>query len=40
MGKPETRKAMMQADRDEKIAAAQQRQAEAENRINALNRNK
>ena len=40
MGKPETRKAMMQADRDEKIAAAQQRQAEAENRINAVNRNK
>ena len=35
MGKPETRKKMMQAQRDEQIAAAQQRQAEAQARIDA-----
>ena len=33
MGKPETRKKVMQAQRDEQIAAAQQRQAEAQARI-------
>ena len=35
MGKPETRKKMMQAQRDEQIAAAQQRQADAQARIDA-----
>ena len=35
MGKPETRKKVMQAQRDEQIAAAQQRQAEAQTRIDA-----
>ena len=35
MGKPETRKKVMQAQRDEQIAAAQQRQAEAQVRIDA-----
>ena len=35
MGKPETRKKVMQAQRDEQIAAAQQRQAEAQARIDA-----
>lgn len=33
MGKPETRKKVMQAQRDEQIAAAQKRQAEAQARI-------
>ena len=36
MGKPETRKAMMQAERDEQIAAANERIAEAQARINAV----
>ena len=35
MGKPETRKKVMQAQRDEQIAVAQQRQAEAQARIDA-----
>ena len=35
MGKPETRKKMMQAQRDEQIAAALQRQADAQARIDA-----
>ena len=35
MGKPETRKKVMQAQRDEQIAAAQQRQADAQARIDA-----
>ena len=35
MSKPATRKKMMQAQRDEQIAAAQQRQAEARARIDA-----
>ena len=35
MGKPETRKAMMQAQRDEQIKEAAQRKAEAEARIKA-----
>ena len=35
MGKPETRKKVIQAQRDEQIAAAQQRQAEAQARIDA-----
>ena len=35
MSKPDTRKKMMQAQRDEQIAAAQQRQAEAQARIDA-----
>ena len=35
MSKPATRKKMMQAQRDEQIAAAQQRQAEAQARIDA-----
>ena len=35
MGKPETRKKVMQSQRDEQIAAAQQRQAEAQARIDA-----
>ena len=34
MGKPETRKAMMQAQRDKQIEEANQRKAEAEARIN------
>ena len=33
MGKPETRKAMMQAQRDKQIEEANQRKAEAEARI-------
>ena len=33
MGRPETRKAMMQAERDAQIEAANQRKAEAEARI-------
>ena len=35
MSKPDTRKKMMQAQRDEQIADAQQRQAEAQARIDA-----
>lgn len=35
MGKPETRKAMMQKERDELIAAAKARTAEAQGRIDA-----
>ena len=35
MSKPATRKKMMQAQRDEQIVAAQQRQAEAQARIDA-----
>lgn len=35
MGNPETRKAMMQRARDEQIAAANKRKAEAEARMNA-----
>ena len=35
MGQPETRKKVMQSQRDEQIAAAQQRQAEAQARIDA-----
>ena len=35
MSKPATRKKMMQAQRDEQIAAAQQRQADAQARIDA-----
>ena len=35
ISKPATRKKMMQAQRDEQIAAAQQRQAEAQARIDA-----
>ena len=33
MGKPETRKAILQAQRDEQMKAANQRKAEAEERI-------
>jgi len=36
MGKPETRKAVMQAQRDEQIAAAKARAEEAQERIDAL----
>ena len=36
MGKPETRKAVMQAQRDEQIAAARARAEEAQGRIDAL----
>ena len=39
MSKPATRKKMMQAQRDEQIAAAQQRQADAEARIDAAKNN-
>ena len=35
MSKPDTRKKMMQAQRDEQIAVAQQRQADAQARIDA-----
>ena len=35
MSKPDTRKKMMQAQRDEQIADAQQRQADAQARIDA-----
>lgn len=35
MGSPETRKAAMQAERDEKIASARERQAQAQARIDA-----
>ena len=40
MGKPETRKKVMQAQRDEQIAEANKRKAEAEARIAALGGNK
>ena len=40
MGRPETRKAMMQAERDEKIAEAVKRQEEAQARIDAVKINK
>lgn len=36
MGKPETRKAMMQQERDEQIAAANERLTEAQARIDAV----
>lgn len=36
MGKPETRKAVMQAQRDEQITAARARAEEAQGRIDAL----
>lgn len=36
MSKPEIRKAMMQAERDGKIAKANERKAQAEERINNL----
>lgn len=36
MGKPETRKTMMQAERDEQIAEAKKRQEEAQTRIERL----
>ena len=39
MGKPETRKAMMQAERDEKISEAKKRQEEAQARIDAAKGN-
>lgn len=35
MGRPETRKVAMQAERDEKIATARERQAQAQARIDA-----
>ena len=40
MGKPETLKAMMQAERDEQIAAANKRKEEAEARISEAKGNK
>ena len=40
MGKPETRKKVMQAQRDEQIAEANKRKAEAEARIAAVGGNK
>lgn len=40
MGKPETRKAMMQAERDVQIDEANKRKAEAEARIDAAKGNK
>lgn len=36
MGKPETRKAIMQAERDARIKESNKRQAEAQTRIDAL----
>ena len=39
MGRPETRKAMMQEERDEQIAEAKKRQEEAQARIDALKGN-
>ncbi len=39
-GRPQTHKAAMQKDRDEQIAAAKERQAEAEARINAVKNNR
>ena len=38
IGKPETRKKAMQAQRDEQIAEANKRKAEAEARIDAINK--
>lgn len=38
IGKPETRKKAMQAQRDEQIAEANKRKAEAEVRIDAINK--
>ncbi len=38
MGKPETRKAVMQAQRDEQIAQAKKREAEAKARIDKINK--
>lgn len=35
MGNPQTRKAMMQAERDEQIAAAKERQLKAQARVDA-----
>ncbi len=35
MGKPKTRKAIMQAERDEQIAVAEKRRAQAQERIDA-----
>ena len=40
IGKPETRKALMQAQRDEQIAEANERIAEANKRIDAAKGNK
>lgn len=40
MGRPETHKQRMQAERDEQIAAAKARKAEAEARIDAVQENK
>jgi hypothetical protein len=40
MSKPETRKAMMQAQRDEQIAEAKKRQNDAQARIDAAKNNK
>lgn len=40
MGRPETRKSAMQAQRDEQIAAAKERQEQAEARIDAAKNNK
>ena len=40
MGNPETLKAMMQAERDEQIAAANARKAEAEARMEAIKKDK
>ena len=37
MGDPERRKAVLQAERDEQIAAAKERQAEAQARIDSVN---
>lgn len=39
MGKPETRKTMMQEERDKQIAEAKKRQEEAQARIDAVNGN-
>ena len=40
MGKPETRKKLMQQKRDEEIAEADRRRKEAEARIDAVKKNK
>ena len=40
MGKPETRKTMMQAERDEQIAEAKKRQEEAQARMDAAQKSK
>lgn len=40
MGRPETHKAMMQKERDEQLAAAKERQAEAQARIDAAKNSK